>query len=254
MTVFRAQKPWPTWGLVLRFIYGFVYITLFLVYVGLGSAFPEGYTYWGLSPHMAAPVVYILLCVEAYVSPPHNLAIHTHSTNTPPRLWNLLHLPICRYHLGTLLLHPTTPTTTINNSTTASQPSKPTNNHNPTSNRTTTFNPRLSATPTESSSLALSLTWRRWIRTHSASTTHHHHQLSHEDLENNNTNNNNTSKDNSNHNDSGFFHQRGVRPSSGEVTLRERIGEEEEGEEEGDGMSSRGVGSYGGKDLKDVRP
>ena len=67
MTVFGAQRPWPTWGLVLRFICGFIYITLFLVYVGLGSAFPEGYTYWGLPPHMAAPVVYILLCVEAYV-------------------------------------------------------------------------------------------------------------------------------------------------------------------------------------------
>ena len=155
-----------------------------------------------------------------------------------PRLWNLLHLPICRYHLGTIFLHPTTPTTTTSTTSPLSKPSHTatTTHNNP---RTTVFNPRLSATPTETSSLALSLTWRRWIRTRS-STTHHH--LSHEDLENNNT-----SKDS---NDSGFFHQRGVRPSSAEVTLREQPREEEEEEE--DGASSRGASSYGGKDLKDV--
>jgi hypothetical protein len=64
ITLFRAQTPWPTWGLVLRVIYGIAYIALFLVYVGLGGPFPRGYTYWGLSVDMAAPVVYILLCVQ----------------------------------------------------------------------------------------------------------------------------------------------------------------------------------------------
>ena len=68
ITAVRAHHAWPTWGLVVRFVCGFAYITLFLIYVGLGDAFPRGYTYWGLPPHLAAPVVYILLCVVAYVS------------------------------------------------------------------------------------------------------------------------------------------------------------------------------------------
>lgn len=61
--LFRAQKPWPTWGLVVRSICGIGYVAVFLVYVGLGRPFPEGYTYWKLSPDLSAPVVYILLCV-----------------------------------------------------------------------------------------------------------------------------------------------------------------------------------------------
>lgn len=62
-SLFRVQKPWPTWRLVIRSICGIGYIALFLVYVGLGSPFPEGYTYWGLGHEFAAPLVYILLCV-----------------------------------------------------------------------------------------------------------------------------------------------------------------------------------------------
>lgn len=52
------------WGLGLRLFCGLSYIALFLVYVGMGGPFPEGYTYWGVSTRFAAPVVYILLCVE----------------------------------------------------------------------------------------------------------------------------------------------------------------------------------------------
>jgi membrane-bound metal-dependent hydrolase YbcI (DUF457 family) len=63
-TLFQAQKPWPIWGLVLRFICGIAYITFFLVYVGLGGPFPAGYTYWGLPIEFAAPVLYILLSFE----------------------------------------------------------------------------------------------------------------------------------------------------------------------------------------------
>lgn len=48
----------------MRLLCGLAYIALFLVYVGMGGPFPEGYTYWGVSTSFAAPVVYILLCVE----------------------------------------------------------------------------------------------------------------------------------------------------------------------------------------------
>jgi hypothetical protein len=63
ISLFRAQKQWPTWGLVIRSVCGIGYFALFLVYVGLGSPFPEGYTYWGVGHEFAALVVYILLCV-----------------------------------------------------------------------------------------------------------------------------------------------------------------------------------------------
>jgi hypothetical protein len=64
IVLFTVQKPWATWGLVLRFGCGITYITHFLLYVGLGGVFPEGYTYWGLTTSSAELVVYILLCVE----------------------------------------------------------------------------------------------------------------------------------------------------------------------------------------------
>jgi hypothetical protein len=64
VTIFRAKKPWATWGLGLRFTCGIAYIAIFLVYIGLGNPFPQNYTYWGLPTRFAALVVYILLCVE----------------------------------------------------------------------------------------------------------------------------------------------------------------------------------------------
>jgi len=64
ITLLRARSSWPMWGLVLRLLCGLAYIALFLVYVGMGGPFPEGYTYWGVSTSFAAPVVYILLCIE----------------------------------------------------------------------------------------------------------------------------------------------------------------------------------------------
>ena len=64
VTIVRAKKPWPTWGLGIRFTCGIAYIALFLVYIGLGDPFPQDYTYWGLPTRFAALVVYILLCVE----------------------------------------------------------------------------------------------------------------------------------------------------------------------------------------------
>lgn len=63
VTLVRVQKPWLKWGLWLRFACGIAYIALYLVYVGLGNPFPEGYTYWALPVSAAAPVMYLLLCI-----------------------------------------------------------------------------------------------------------------------------------------------------------------------------------------------
>ncbi|KAK4125568.1 hypothetical protein N657DRAFT_270687 [Parathielavia appendiculata] len=130
VTLFRAQKPWPTWGLVLRCLCGFAYMVLFLVYVGLGGPFPDGYTYWGLPMHAAAPLLYILLSVEG--------------------LWNLLHIPVCRCGFGSTLL--------LRRANAASSPA-------PTLHDRTSFNQRFSVAGTEHSSI--SLTWRHWVRTRS---------------------------------------------------------------------------------------
>lgn len=64
VVLLRVHKPWPTWGLGFRFACGITYVVHFLLYVGLGGAFPEGYTYWGLRADFAGPLVYILLCVS----------------------------------------------------------------------------------------------------------------------------------------------------------------------------------------------
>jgi hypothetical protein len=73
---------------------------------------------------------------------------------TSTRLWNLLHIPICRYQLGGTLLGPPPPTTTPTQSPTS-----------PTLHNRTSFNPRFSTAGTDRSSI--SMTWRGWVRTRS---------------------------------------------------------------------------------------
>ncbi|SPQ20157.1 9a6bcd60-0d52-4b5c-8ab5-f1ecde53fb23 [Thermothielavioides terrestris] len=130
VTLFRAQRRWPTWVLALRFGIGIAYIVLFLLYVGLGGVFPNGYTYWGVPVDSSATPVYVLLCVEG--------------------LWDLLHIPVCRYALGSSLL--------------GRASARPNTSTTPDSR--TTFNHRFSVAGTEHSSI--SLTWQRWVRAGSA--------------------------------------------------------------------------------------
>lgn len=146
-------------------------------------------------------------------------------------LWNLLHIPVSRYH-------PTSPfrknnkknTTTKSspisrNTTTAAAAADTINNSNNNNRSTTTFNPRLSVAGTEHSSI--SLTWRNWIRTRSS-----------------------RSRDDLAEVEAGFFH----RPSSADRTLRgderqpgaqdERKGKEKEEDEVGGRRGSRGTSSH----------
>ncbi|KAK4134053.1 hypothetical protein BT67DRAFT_434205 [Trichocladium antarcticum] len=182
----QARTPWPTWGLVLRFGCGLTYITHFLLYVGLGGVFPAGYTYWGLSTSLAEPLVYILLCVAG--------------------IWNLLHVPVSRYHLGGGTLARTRtphPAAKRRPSTAAAAAAAGT--------RASSFAQRVSVAGTERSSI--SLTWRRWVRTPSSV------HRSRDDLE-----------------DLG----RGggmVRGPSADMTLREQPSEEEEEKEKEKGGS-----------------
>ncbi|KAK3306803.1 uncharacterized protein B0T15DRAFT_154132 [Chaetomium strumarium] len=168
VTLSRVSRPWPTWGLVLRLGCGIVYIVIFLVYVGLGGVFPGRYTYWGLSADNAGIMVYVLLCVEG--------------------IWNLLHVPVCRYRLGAPLLRHASPEKVC-------QPP-------PTDNRVS-FNQRFSMAGTEQTEhSSISLTWRRWVRTRS---THY----SREDL-------------------GCGMQRMGTREPSVDLTLREQPGEEED--------------------------
>ncbi|KAK3897642.1 hypothetical protein C8A05DRAFT_19630 [Staphylotrichum tortipilum] len=215
VTLLRARSPWPSWGWVLRLLCGLAYIALFLVYVGMGGPFPKGYTYWGVSTRFAAPVVYMLLCVEG--------------------VWNLLHIPACLYHFrsGTLLRRTsqttftTSPTSKHRTTTATTNPANP--NH--LSNRRTSFatHHRFSVAGTENSSI--SLTWRRWVRTRSTQSTLGRD----DDIE------------------TGFYHwrptdQQHQGPSSADLTLRELPGKEEEGGGDfGEGASSRGGSSHGEK-------
>jgi hypothetical protein len=64
LDVFSAaqyKKAWPGWALFLRLFIGVGYITIFMVYVALGRAFPSNYTYWGLPSGFAGPIVYLFL-------------------------------------------------------------------------------------------------------------------------------------------------------------------------------------------------
>ncbi|KAK4237452.1 hypothetical protein C8A03DRAFT_44707 [Achaetomium macrosporum] len=168
ITLFRAHRPWPTWGLVLRLVCGIVYIVLCLVYVGLGGVFPDRHTYWGLYADPAGIMVYVLLCVEG--------------------VWNLLHIPVCRYRLGARLLrHPSpqkvSPLTPIDNRA--------------------SFNQRFSMAGTEQTEhSSISVTWRRWVRTRSTN-------YSREDVENG-------------------MQRMGTREPSVDLTLREQPDEEDD--------------------------
>ncbi|KAL2200757.1 hypothetical protein P885DRAFT_28012 [Corynascus similis CBS 632.67] len=168
ITLLRVQKSWPALGLGLRFACGVAYIALFLIYVGMGGPFPKGHSYWSLSSSSASLLVYIILCTEG--------------------LWNLLHIPVCRYQLGSGLLRP---------KTRSSSPA-------PTLNDRTSFNPRFSAAGTETERSSISLVWRRWVRTRST-------QYSREDLETGSP-----------------AHRAMTREASPDFTLREQPGEEEE--------------------------
>jgi hypothetical protein len=64
LDVFSAaqfRKPWPGWALFLRLFIGVAYISIFMVYVAIGRAFPVGYTYWYLPTGYATPIVYLFL-------------------------------------------------------------------------------------------------------------------------------------------------------------------------------------------------
>ncbi|KAK3366500.1 hypothetical protein B0H63DRAFT_490464 [Podospora didyma] len=74
------HAPEPCWAILLRLVYGIGYLTLFMVYVGIGRVFPAGYTYWSIRPDWAGPAVYFLLWVLG--------------------VWNLGHVALHRHHLG----------------------------------------------------------------------------------------------------------------------------------------------------------
>ncbi|KAG7287616.1 hypothetical protein NEMBOFW57_007129 [Staphylotrichum longicolle] len=123
-------------------------------------------------------LLYILLCIQG--------------------LWNLLHIPVSRYHPTSPFKknnkkNTTTKTSPISrNTTTAAAAAADTINNTNNNNRsTTTFNLRLSVAGTEHSSI--SLTWRNWIRTRSS-----------------------RSRDDLAEAEAGFFH----RPPSADRTLR----------------------------------
>ncbi|KAK3353353.1 hypothetical protein B0T25DRAFT_208855 [Lasiosphaeria hispida] len=80
VSLIRLQKQWPSWTLLLRLIYGIGYIILFMVYVAHGQVFPSGFTFWGMAPGFAGPVVYLFLWLLG--------------------VWNLLHTTLRRHHLG----------------------------------------------------------------------------------------------------------------------------------------------------------
>lgn len=65
----RYDKMWKGWALACRVLVAVGYAAVFAAYVAVGGAFPEGYTYWGLSAEYAAPLVYVFLWVLGYVPP-----------------------------------------------------------------------------------------------------------------------------------------------------------------------------------------
>lgn len=57
----------PGWAALLRLFSAVAYLTIFMVYVGLGKVFPSKYTYWGLPRGFAGPLVYLFLWLIGYV-------------------------------------------------------------------------------------------------------------------------------------------------------------------------------------------
>lgn len=52
---------WTSYALLPRLLLGMGYLSVFMAHVGLQKVFPPGYTYWGLGPDYAGPVVYLYL-------------------------------------------------------------------------------------------------------------------------------------------------------------------------------------------------
>jgi hypothetical protein len=69
VSLVRLHKQWTSWALLLRLVSAVVYIILFMVYVAHGRVFPQGYSFWAMSPTIAGPVVYIFLWLLGYVFP-----------------------------------------------------------------------------------------------------------------------------------------------------------------------------------------
>jgi hypothetical protein len=61
------SQKWPSWALLLRLTCGIGYLTIFMVYVGLGRVFTPGYSYWGIESGFAGPIVYLFLWLIGYV-------------------------------------------------------------------------------------------------------------------------------------------------------------------------------------------
>ncbi|CAK7213681.1 hypothetical protein SBRCBS47491_001887 [Sporothrix bragantina] len=82
--VHLARTPtWPshpTIAIVVRLALGLGYLTLFMVYVGMGNVFPRGYTFWGLTRALSGPVVYLFLWMLG--------------------VWDLLHTALHRHQVG----------------------------------------------------------------------------------------------------------------------------------------------------------
>ncbi|KAL1838946.1 hypothetical protein VTJ49DRAFT_2040 [Mycothermus thermophilus] len=168
----RARNRWSIWALAARLIFGMGYFAA-LIWIALSEQpFPDSHTYWGLSAGAAAPFVYVFLSVLG--------------------IWNLFHIPVSRFGLGSRLF-----LGSDNNGTNVDVP----NAANLSStldgrDRRTSFpSPQLNHQhrfSTAGSSSIISLTWRRWVRSHGSSThigastnssrvdleqgqTHHHH-------------------------------------------------------------------------------
>ena len=63
----RYDKMWKGWALAGRIFVAVGYAAVFTAQVAMGGAFPEEYTYWGLSKEYSAPLVYVFLWVLGYV-------------------------------------------------------------------------------------------------------------------------------------------------------------------------------------------
>ncbi|KAK3379201.1 hypothetical protein B0T24DRAFT_147597 [Lasiosphaeria ovina] len=74
------HTTWPVWALLLRMTFGIGYVTLFLVYIGIGHVFPNTYTFWAIPPDRSGPVIYLFLWLLG--------------------VWNLIHAVLCRHQIA----------------------------------------------------------------------------------------------------------------------------------------------------------
>ncbi|KAK4172715.1 hypothetical protein QBC36DRAFT_246982 [Triangularia setosa] len=239
VTCFRIRRPWPTWRLSLRALFGLGYIILFFVYIGFGQGvFPKGWTYWNVPAHMSSPVVYILLWWLG--------------------VWDLLHLPVCRpgFWRGR------------KKEQGGRRPSVALSELHPTS-----FRARVPSSAGGAS--VVSYTWRRWVqrtRTHSTGGGvhfYHHHEevidergdygVNGQDLEMGTTTRTRTREDTMDEGESmGGRRSESMRSGSahsGDVTLRgDEFGERRSGEKEKEAEAEmRGSGKTGKKEDEGER-